>query len=263
MNWSTHKVKFCDKDIFFRWYRGGDKFTIVFLHGLFHSSRIFHEAPNYIYDANLIAVDLPGFGFSDSTAMDDETVFSDVLEVVLSSVGVCGKLCIVAHSIASTLILPWINNVSKIIMIEGNLLERHLIIAKQVVSYTDKEFQLYVYKLRTFSSLILRIEIENVSNLMARYLAKDYKAFDPDAARSLCNLVLHQFDNANLKETWTSYSPKIQVIYGSKGHYAHTICDLEKMFLKSSLHCINGAKHYPMICKPRDTYETISKILRL
>lgn len=263
MNWSIHKVKVFDKDVFFRWHHGGNKCTIVFVHGLFHSSRIFHEAPTYVHDANLIAVDLPGFGFSDATVMDTETKFADILEVVLSTVGVRGKLCIIAHSIASTLVLPLIKNVSKIIMIEGNLLERHLIIAKQVVAYTDAEFQSYIYKLRTFGSLILRIEIENISNSMARYLARDYKAFDSVAARSLCELVLHQFKNKNLAETWTGCSPKIQVIYGSKGHYAHTICDLEKMFLKSSLHCINGAKHYPMICKPRDTYETISRIMRL
>ena len=56
--------------------------------------------------------------------------------------------------------------------------------------------------------MILRIEIENVSNLLARYLARDYKAFDSDAARSLCKLVLHQFEYTNFKEEWTSFSPK-------------------------------------------------------
>ena len=263
MNWSIHKVKFRHKDVFFRWYRGGDECTIVFVHGLFHSSRIFHEAPNYVHGANLIAVDLPGFGFSDATVIDDEKIFSDVLEAVFSAVGVRGRLCIVAHSIASTLVLPLINKVSNIIMVEGNLLESHLIIAKKVAAYTDEEFQLYVYKLRAFGSMILRIEIENVSNLLARYLARDYKAFDSDAARSLCKLVLHQFEYTNFKEEWTSFFPKIQVIYGSGSYYAHTIRDLEITFSKSSLHCINGAKHYPMLCKPRDTYETISKILRL
>ena len=108
-----------------------------------------------------------------------------------------------------------INKVSNIIMVEGNLLESHLIIAKKVAAYTDEEFQSYVYKLRAFGSMILRIEIENVSNLLARYLARDYKAFDSDAARSLCKLVLHQFEYTNFKEEWTSFFPKIQVIYGS------------------------------------------------
>ena len=66
--------------------------------------------------------------------------FSEVLEAVFSAVGVSGRLCIVAHSIASTLVLPLINKVSNIIMVEGNLLESHLIIAKKLPPILMKSF---------------------------------------------------------------------------------------------------------------------------
>ena len=263
MNWSIQKLKFYHKDVFFRRYDGGDKRTIVFVHGLFHSSRIFYEAPNYFQDANLIAIDLPGFGFSEAIVTDDAKIFTDAIAAVLKDVGVRGRLFIVAHSIASTLVLPLINDASKIIMIEGNLLEQHLTIAKKVAAYTEAEFQSYVYRLRTFGSMVLRIEIENISNLMSRYLARDYKAFDSEVARSLCKLVVRKFYDQNLRETWIDLSPDIQVVFGSKSDYANSIEQLERMFSKNSLHCINGAKHYPMVCNPKETYDTISKILRL
>jgi len=243
-------------------YRKGSGPALVMLHGLCGSGSYFDLSYEYpgLLNNELLAIDLPGFG--ESSKIDEWSV-DGVAEVICSVLQYKNIRWpwVVAHSMSSSIAVRLLDEISGLVLIEGNLLPSHLDFSDRILRSGREEYSVEYGRLKQLAPILMRQQTRLSEDSKLKHYGASYQCCSSevvwDAARE-CNADIRSGFPLRRLAKWRS--PLI-LFYGDESGYADTTSEISGVLPDAEMYLIRNSGHFPMLDNPSDTYDALSRIM--
>lgn len=224
--------------------------TFLLVHGLGLSTNIWSRLIPFL-DGEVIAVDLPGHGDSDSTDFSWNGLWMTIVDAVRSREW--SETTLVMHSFSACL-LPEIISAgvrpAKIILVEGILHPADALWSNELTFLDDTQFDSWLIRFRSVSEMALR------SQLISRHNRKDiqlwsdaFKKVNGEALRVMATNLRNRLGSYDILNTTESLRSLILYLRGGRSRLSLS----GRTFLESNsilVREIPDSGHFPMIDNP-------------
>jgi len=238
----------------------------LFIHGLGGCRNHFDDSFVSVYGKcyGILTVDLLGFGDSDHFEKLPKMMLSaqiEALSELMIEMGI-NEITLVLHSLASAL-LPAIltckkwPNLTKLVLIEADLLTSHASWGKKLALMDDITFDNYITRFKLNSTQVMRLQLKGIhSQLQTKAWSNCFQTLDVKALQSMakdCSRIIQQ---GRIQVFVNQLTIPIEYIYGSESDVATNILEMTTIF-HFLFSPILKAGHYPMLDNPEETYMRI------
>tara|TARA_B100000575_G_C23038406_1_gene597637 strand:- start:185 stop:949 length:765 start_codon:yes stop_codon:yes gene_type:complete len=239
--------------------------TLIFFHGLCGNKSHFDKSFSYLKKFGILTFDLIGFGMNQKKIIIKNSIINQQAEYVKNIILNLNsnELVLIFHSL-STVLIPFIlkNNkiskkISKLILIEGDIVKEQLNWANLLSSMEKKKFNIYIKNFKRNSKMVM------LSQLIAQ---KNYKPSHSYSFKNFNSILLKKFSKECVK-----IIRKNKVYLNIKNSKAKKLLIVSKknknlynrktQNLFNQIEFIKNSGHYPMIDNPLQTYKKIKKFI--
>ncbi len=233
---------------------------IVFLHGLCGGAVHYDDAfsATELMGRGLTAVDLPGFGESQGNDENEVGIEAqgEACRAVFASLGSDELPALVAHSMAGSVASRLLNDISTLVLLEGNMVKENLEFSDKILSTPPENFEQEYARMRESADVIFRLRT-NVSDAARRKrYAATFRSCSAKTVRSVAEEANSDVRNDKISKRLAAWGRRFYYYVGGKSDFDTS--GISANGLDVVVRKISGARHFLMLDNPAETYAAIA-----
>jgi len=206
----------------------------------------------------LLAIDLPGFGKSDSYGALSLASMSDAVVEVIKNY--CDDSpWLVAHSMSASIAVGLLHEISGVTLLEGDLLPEHLVVSDTIVGMERDQYRQRHEMFQRIAPVIMQNQTRLTDIRQIHHYSSSFQDCSADA-------VWHTAYNANqyVRSRQTigqliSWPGQLSYIASIGSIYEDTIELVKSALPRTQFHRIENSGHFPMIDNPTETWAAVAE----
>jgi pimeloyl-ACP methyl ester carboxylesterase len=241
-------------------WRDGPK-PIVFLHGLCGGA-VYYDAAfeaAELKGRGLVAVDLPGFGESQSEGATEVGISAqrEACRAVFASLGKNVRPALVAHSMAGSVASQLLTDISALVLLEGNVVVENLEFSDRILGMAADGFEADYARLSSSAEMMMRLQTAVTDNDRRNRYASTYHSCSAQTVRRVAEDVNEDARSGAISHRLAAWGQRFYYYVGSGSNFDASI--LLAHGLDAVVRRISGARHFLMLDNPSETYGAIAR----
>ena len=233
---------------------------IVFLHGLCGGAIHYDDAftASALKGRGLTAVDLPGFGESHVDGDADVGIDAQyaACRAVFGSLGAEVWPALVAHSMAGSVASRLLNDISCLVLLEGNLTVENLEFSDTILRIPAEDFEQEYARMCNSAELIFRLQTSVSDTTRRKRYAATFQTCTAQTVRRVAKETNSDVRrHAHLKRL-TDWGRRFYYYVGANSKIDASAVSANG--LDVIVRTIQGARHFQMLDNPTETYAAIA-----
>jgi pimeloyl-ACP methyl ester carboxylesterase len=245
------------------YWRSGRGRPILLLHGICGGAIHFETAFAALSLRNnpLLAIDLPGFGYSTAfPGWDLETVKSAIKEAMDDYLD--EEPWGVAHSISSSIAARLLPNLAGVTLLEGNLLPEHLDFSDKVLKFERHEYVNEFQRIQRSASVVMRFQTQLKDHGLINRYASTYGECTAETVWDIAAACNRDVREGELLHQFSEASKPMFTVFGRNSSYQKTVDKIRGALPAMQLHGVAESGHFPMIDNPAATWKAVANALK-
>jgi pimeloyl-ACP methyl ester carboxylesterase len=230
------------------------------LHGLCGSAIHFDTAfgNSDLMKHALLAIDLPGFGRSQSYgALSLESMRDAVAKLIKKY---CDrKPWLVVHSISTSVAVRLLGDVFGVIFLEGDLLPEHLEFSDKIVSVERGEYDQSHKKIQRIAPIIMRYQTRLKDAKLIRYYSSSFRDCSADVVWNMAARANKDVRSLRPLQYLSSWQGQLGFVVSIGSVYEETISLVRAALPDIRTYQIKNSGHFPMIDNPSMTWAAVAR----
>ena len=233
---------------------------IVFLHGLCGGAVHYDAAfeADELKGRGLVAVDLPGFGESPAERTNEVGISAQraACRAVFASLGKNVRPALVAHSMAGSVASHLLNDISALVLLEGNVVAENLEFSDHILGMAADDFEADYARLSNSAEMMMRLQTAVANSAQRRRYAATYHCCSAQTVRRVAEDVNQDARSGAILRRLATWGRRFYYYVGSGSSFDASI--LSARGLDAVVRKISGARHFLMLDNPSETYGAIA-----
>lgn len=235
---------------------------IVFLHGLcggaVHFDRAFDDPSLESHD--LCAVDLPGFGDSQTATFGSLEDCANAVAAVMEVAGFARPPWLVAHSMSASIAVRLLDRIAGLTLLEGNVSAAHLDVSDRIIAQDPADYPAYFARLQATAELVVRHETRVRDPVARQRYAATWRACGADLVWQVAKMINQDVRRGGILDALATARLPVTCVCGAETTYADGL-PADAAFL--AVDEVPGAGHFPMLDQPAATYALIARHMKM
>jgi len=233
---------------------------IVFLHGLcggaIHYDAAFEAAE--LKDRGLVAIDLPGFGESQ---MEGEIGVGleaqrDACLAVFAALGEGVRPTLVAHSMAGSVASQLLDEISSLILLEGNVSAEDLEFSDRILNMPEEDFEDEYARISKSAEIMMRLQTAVSDSARRGRYAATYRSCSARTVYHVAKDINLDARSGAIVRRLSGWGRRFYYYVGGDSNF--DAGSISSKNFDVVVREISGARHFLMLDNPNDTYAAVA-----